>query len=488
MHSDDDLKYFESPEFRKLLADYEKARKEELPIYLDSDDLTDIAEYYVLVAKDVRSGAEALDLALQLHPNAVDPQILKARQYMLNDDLTKAHELCDAICDQENREVYFLRAELLLRENKPEEAFSLLFQAADTIDEDTDYFIYDAAYLFIDYRRFDIAMNFAYALEKISPDWYKTWHLMADVHLGLNNFREALTYIERLLDVDPFDVDSWNWRAEAYSNLGQYEDAMESIDYALSIDATDTRTLQLKAWILMQQDNNEEAHTIYLHLEEVEPDNEIHWLHDSNALFEMGDIQQSRVCVERALSLADGNSVDQQMIHCQYAHVLSQQGQVEEALRQLDLADEYRDEEWWDERFLRAHIYAENGDLDSVERLSQQEQEKYPDQKEQIIYQTAAICFDYGYYKQAYDKFSLFLQLLSDAEQEPMDEYEIYDYLAFAAMKLGYHDEVLKNIRKAVDAQEPHLSDMFAEVFPNVSPEDYYAYYYRWVHGTWPKE
>ena len=103
-----------------------------------------------------------------------------------------------------------------------------LFHVSDTIDEDRDYFIYDSAYIFIDYQLYDLALTFANILEEMSPNWYKTWQLQADVQLGLENNRSALSYLERMLDVDPFCVETWNWCAEAHTNLGEYNEAIES--------------------------------------------------------------------------------------------------------------------------------------------------------------------------------------------------------------------------------------------------------------------
>ncbi len=52
MRLDDDLKYFEEPGFKKILERYEQARAAGQNVYMDAEDLTDVAEYYALVLQD----------------------------------------------------------------------------------------------------------------------------------------------------------------------------------------------------------------------------------------------------------------------------------------------------------------------------------------------------------------------------------------------------------------------------------------------------
>ena len=44
----DDQAYFESKGFQKILKKYEESAKSGHPIYMDADDLADIADYYQL--------------------------------------------------------------------------------------------------------------------------------------------------------------------------------------------------------------------------------------------------------------------------------------------------------------------------------------------------------------------------------------------------------------------------------------------------------
>ena len=483
MRFDDDLKYFEEPEFKEILDRYEFARSTGQGIYMDAEDLTDVAEYYALVVQDNELANDAISLALKLHPHSVDPQIFKARQYMLSGNPDKALSICDSIEDQSHREVLFLRAELLIRSNNTDEAALLLQDAITEITEDKDYFIFDSAYIFIDYQQYDWALAFANNLEQIAPKWYKTWQLFADIYLGQGNNKQALDYLSRMLDVDPFCIEAWNWEAEAYSNLGDLAKAYEATEYALAVEPDNERSLQLKAWILLQQTNSKEAHDLYQRLERMNPTNASHWLFDSYALLDMDQIDDAYLAVKQAETLADDEFEDWVSIFEQMAQVLSRQGRVSEALEYISKAENARTggAEIYDNRLLRVRVYAENNLLPDALLVIHGLMEKYPQEALDIYYDGATVLFDFSY-------FETVVAMLTELEaQSEVVNPNLYAILAYSEMSLGHHENALKNIRKAVEAHASSLADLFADKFPNVKVEELYDYYYYQVYGHWPK-
>ncbi len=486
MRLDDDLKYFEEPEFRKLLDMYESAKTEGLPIYMDAEELTDVAEYYSMVEHDENRANEVIDLALQLHPDAVDPQIFRARQEMLKGNANEARYMCDAIEDQEHREVIFLRAELMVREQKVSEAYELLSEHSEHIHEDKDFFLYDSAYIFIDYRQFGWAAKLSEALEAMAPYWYKTWELRSDVFLGLENFQDALPYIERMLDVDPFSTEAWNWKAEANCGLSDYEEAMESLEYSLAVDPDNERALQLKAWILLQQGNFKEAHKLYLHEIERSPGNEQNWLYDSYCLLDADELDDAKFCIERAESLADGMSAEQSAIYEQHAQILSRKGEVDEAIRYIDLSEEVNtaDLSYVDFDLLRARIYAENARPEEVLTYIGKACREANDEQRAITYfRSGQMLVDTAFYEWAK---KVFTDLLAE-DYEQVSHGECHAYLAYCAMEQHDDQQALENLDKAIQLNaKERLKDLFAEEFPNVNPSDYYCYYYYRVHGHFP--
>ena len=486
MRLDDDLKYFEEPEFKEILAKYERARSLGTSIYMDADELTDVAEYYAMVLHDKERSDEAVGLALQLHPDAVDPQIFRARQVMQGGDIDGARMICDAIDDQRHREVIFLRGELLLREGKNSEALQYLMQEGERILEERDYFLFDSANIFMDYQDSSSALQLAEELESIAPQWFKTWELMADVQLSLEHFDQALGYIEKMLDTDPFYVDGWNWRAEAYSGLNDMEKAIESTDFALAVAPTDERALQLKAWSLLQKGNLTEAHKLYEQLIEINPDNELHYLYDSYCMLDAGDIEAAYQLIQRAELMSEGNSPEQAAIYEQYALVLCAKHDLEGALnyidkvelRQLDIKEEKMDYD-----LFRARVFAECDNFEGAMAYIHVSCIKEGHEYYHSYFKGAQMLFETGYTDTAMEMFQEILNVV-DAK----DLYALcYPYLAACYHEIGDTANVLDYLRKAIDAKSENLQEVMAPIFnEGVAPTDYYDYYYYQVYGCWP--
>ena len=504
MRQDDDLSYFESSDFKEILAKYESSKENRSALYMDADDLTDVAEYYAMVCHDDERAAEAIDLALQLHPDAVDPQIFRARKRMLDGDIETAQLICDAIEDQQHREVIFLRAELLIRQQRNVEALDYLWDEAGNIDEDLDYFYYDSAYIFIDYDDYDSAQQLTEELEKVAPKWFKTWQVRADVLLAQEKYEAALSYIERTLDVDPFYVEAWNWSSEAYCGIMQFDKAVESCDYALAVEPQDERALQLKAWALMQQGNSEEAHVLYQQLQRINPTFELNYLYDSFCLYDQGNLTEALQQVEKADELSEGMSTEQQAIWEHHAHLLSEMHDTEHALQLLDQAEDQfgQSSEQIDYIFMRARVYAENDRPAQAVEYMDQCVRKYPLDLPFVYYQGGQIFYDTGYFPLAYEYFQNVLKepwtQSADAATNPeapdiVSEEQLHAntwaYLAACCYEMREYEESVEAMRKAVQLRAINLQELFGQILPEATPlSDYVDYYYYHLYGTWPDD
>jgi hypothetical protein len=71
--------YFESKEFKEILQQYEESVKSGERIYMDADDLADIADYYHYNNRMDEAEA-AISLAMEYNPEAVGPMLYKARE------------------------------------------------------------------------------------------------------------------------------------------------------------------------------------------------------------------------------------------------------------------------------------------------------------------------------------------------------------------------------------------------------------------------
>ena len=104
----DDEEYFKSEEFKAILQQYEESVGSRHSTYMDADDLADIADYYHYEGK-MEEATDAINLALQLNPNAVGPLLYKAREAMSLQDFDKAREYAARIESLDGPEYLFLK-------------------------------------------------------------------------------------------------------------------------------------------------------------------------------------------------------------------------------------------------------------------------------------------------------------------------------------------------------------------------------------------
>ena len=85
----DNLDYFESEDFREILEKYETSVKSGQSLYMDADDLADIADFYQYNGR-MEEAENAIELAFQYNPEAIGPLLYKAREALSAKDFKKA--------------------------------------------------------------------------------------------------------------------------------------------------------------------------------------------------------------------------------------------------------------------------------------------------------------------------------------------------------------------------------------------------------------
>ena len=112
----EDTEYFESEDFKEILRQYEESVKSGERIYMDADDLADIADYYHYQNRNDEA-EEAISLAMEYNPEAVGPMLFKARQALEKKDFLTAEKYADKVKIFDSLEAAYLHAEILIMKN-----------------------------------------------------------------------------------------------------------------------------------------------------------------------------------------------------------------------------------------------------------------------------------------------------------------------------------------------------------------------------------
>ncbi len=332
----EDYNYFQGKDFRKSLAAYEHMVATGEPAEFDSETLTDIAEYYAMNQR-MDDADRCIQYALSFYPDSVDPQIFLSRQQMFFGHRAEAWRICNAITDQDDREVIFLRAELHFYFNESQKAFDLLlqeYQKAD--DEEAPDFLYDSIALCKDYGFGDKAMEWVQLLRKDFPDYNEAIALQAEIHNYRREYDKAISLLEANIQQVPFDTQAWLQMAEAYLWLERYEEATEATEYALAIEPENAEGILMMANILLDSNHLDEAHEYYSRFLKSFPNDERANYLDAQCLIDAG---QHEAAIQRLERLAQTSYTIRGYVLSYLAFCHAQLGHDEQSLHYRQQAE-----------------------------------------------------------------------------------------------------------------------------------------------------
>lgn len=463
--------YFDNEEFRSLLDTYEESVKSGHPLFMDADDLADIADYYHFTGMD-QQAAETIDYALSLYPNATLPNVFKAREALTSGDIDTARECVEKIENTDDPEYHYMQAELLMAQNKVEDADTYLRQYFKTVppDEYQD-FVMDVANIYFDYGLNEKAYEWMMRSKGDGSNDFK--ELMARTLLGLGKYKDSERIFNELLDKNPYSKRYWNALANAQFMNEDFSGAVSSSEYAIAIDPEDPESILNKANGLYRLGNYEEAIRYYDRFGKVTVSDEFCLLHKGSCYVNLGQQEKAAEVLREALKICPDDSRLLPQIYQELAFTYS-------ALHELDTALYYIDQtrgldcDHIDMLVLKGHILLENDHIHEAEEVFKNAIIR-SDNDPSVILRIIVSLYDNKYVKASYTMFKKFFSMVVN------DDYkEGYAYMALCCFDLGYTEEFLMYLRLAIDRNPHEARLVLAHLFPEDMPaKDYYNYMYQ---------
>ncbi len=481
---EDNNKYYQSRHFLRLLHRYEKAVSEGHVPYLEADELTDIAEYYMTGKQDAKAN-QAIRAAIDMHPDSAPPQIFLARQKMFYGQLEEAKNIARSITEQEDIEVIYLKAELLLSENRATEASDFLLGQMELVQDCTEDYFYDCTRIFMDYDQWELAGEWLEWLGETNPTHPRIPIMEAEIQMGLDNYEDALPKLQETVDREPYDSEAWNLLAETYIALGKYPEAQEAADYALAINPQDNTALLMKANAYMHDEQMAEAIELYTKYLEAQSDDLSVQISLALCLTNEERYKEVMPLLEKAEQYArklPGRETDLPQIYQIRAFALSRLNRTHEALSALSKARALGPGEGlaWKYDLTEADIRLHAGQTKQAEELFASALEKSPEQSE-TLFNIALTYSNAGYNDVAIDLLEDVWTIFGTQEGK-----FVVPYLANCYLKENDMDNFLGYLKLAPFCDRKATMYLFRDRFPDTAPEDYYAYAYKEVYGISP--
>ena len=452
----DDTAYFDSESFKKLLEQYENSVKSGHPVYMDADDLADIADYYHYEGR-LEEAADAIELALQFNPDAIGPLLYKAREALSLNNFALARDYAERIRVIDSTEYLYLLGELLICEGKSEEADELFRKQFLELppDEQMDY-VYDVANLYAEYNDYNKSFEWMARSQGDDSDDFK--ELMARTLFGIGKYEDSSRLFNELLDHNPYSKVYWNALANAQFMSEDYGASVTSSEYAIAIDPNDAESILTKANGLYHLENYEEALSYFEKYTEKNSTDEFGYLHQGTCLINLGRFEEA---ISRLL-IAEENAPDNSQylpeIYQELAFSYSELKQPETALYYIDKT-EHLNCDHIDMEIIRGHILVANKRLQEAEFVFKNAIKKSGNAPKTMLRVMVSL-YDNRYVSATYKLFKKFFNLVDD------DWNEGYSYMALCCWDIKHYDEFIDYLKKAVDKNPREAKMVLGHLFP----------------------
>lgn len=437
-------RYFQSKEFQELLRNYESSTASGGSLFLDVDDLVDIADYYNYIGEGDKA-LELVEQGLEFYPNDVLLNVFMARKALLDSDYEQAKHFADTIDDKESPDYHYLVAEIMIAQGHTEKADEYLRPLfVKTPADEVREFVKDVGNLFLDYAVFDKAYEWMMRIADDNSDDFK--ELMGRALIGVGRYQEAEQLFNELLDRYPYSQAYWAALASAQYMSEDFESAITSSEFALAIDPKHLASLSYKANSLMKMGNDEEALRFFKRFEDISPDDPSNLLNMGGCLMNLRRYEEALDKLQKGLDNIDETieedreailPIFQEMVFC---HCLNHH--TDKALELLDKASE-RHCNPLDLLILRGHVHLQRGELEEAQNVYVQAIE-LANADPSIYLRIATSLYDNRYVQASY----MLLKKFMKYDEQSLTEG--YSYMALFCWDLKLWNEFAIYLHKAM--------------------------------------
>ena len=452
----DNAAYFDSEGFKQILRQYEESVKSGHPVYMDADDLADIADYYHYEGS-MEEAADAIELALQFNPDAIGPLLYKAREALSWGDFDLAREYAERIRIVDSTEYLYLSGEILICEGKAEEADELFRKQFLELppDEQMDY-VYDVANLFAEYNDYNKSFEWIARSQGDDSDDFK--ELMARTLFGIRKYEDSGRLFNELLDHNPYSKVYWNALANAQFMSEDYGASVTSSEYAIAIDPNDTESILTKANGLYHLENDEEALAYYEKYSEKNNTDEFGYLHQGTCLINLGryDAAVGRLLIAEEKAPVGSRYLPE--IYQELAFAYSELKKPEMALGYLDKTEDL-DCNHTDMEVIRGHILVANKRIKEAEEVWKNVIINSGNSPKTMLRIIVSL-YDNRYLSASYELFKRFFKFVDD------DWKDGYSYMALCCKDMKHYDEFFEYLKLAVEKNPKEAKMVLSHLFP----------------------
>ena len=467
----DNDEYYDDEEFREMLNDYEEAVKSGGPVFMDADDLADIADYYQMHER-FEEAEKAMRRAIELEPHSMVALSYQMREALVLKDFQAAEDYLAQMPDKDQPDYIYSRAEIWIAQGLADkaDAYLRLCLEEDVADDEYQDYVMDVANLWAEYSNSEKAME--WMMRACPEDTEDFKELLGRTYFGMGDYTTSASVFNELIDKDPYQRRYWNALANAQYMNEDYQAAIDSSEYAIAIDQNDLDAILTKANALFRLEEYEEALKFYERYAEQERDEYV-LLYQGCCLVYLKRHQEAIERLEEAEKAAPPHSPYLAEIYQEMAFVYNELGMPEAAFAYIDKTDAL-DCDHADMMVIRAHIMLSRRREEEAEELFKQAI-RLSGYSPKVVMRVAVSVYDNHYLEMAYRLFRKYFNM-SDFSMENLCT-DGYAYMALCCHDLKRFDEYLLYLKIACTRNPMEAKQVLGHLFPKeFLPKEYHAF------------
>lgn len=489
------MKDDKSQDIVQILLKYTAARREGKTCYMDSDDYLDLVDHYSC-CNMFSDALEAVESGIGLHPDCEDLKVAKVNALICTKQYDAAQRLLDTLDPEDNIDVYYFRAELLVALKQDFDGAERNFRK--WIVEDGKNFDLSNAKDRANYKE-----NFLQVLSAVYEMKHWMYSPTTMIHKWVELYMEkcspltgdisdqelvkicheemmlpdAIKLWTAVLDNNPYLESGWTYLATLYNLVGDTEETQNAAEFALSVKPDDYSAMALRGACLQRHNNFAEAEKMFRKYLDGTGDMSA-CVAVAECLVPQGKTDEARKCLKMAEQYATAKIKDksQQLEQRKYiSSVYYIAGMYKDALRLTNLVLRY-DPLSVEYILQKAGILLRTGKVESSVTVFNTAIDVSGEAFDTVL--SAALDL-YDEKQWAYAQ--TYFRMIVDKKASPQ-YIHYYTKLAVCCLKTGDYDGFLKNLLWACNLCVDDVKQTWWNELEewDVSPDDYYFFLKKW--------
>ena len=446
-----DKGYFESPEFRELLARYEKSVQLGISSYFGIDEFVDLLSYYLSVDRS-DDAAIVLDTARHLHPTAPENIKMGIKLLLYNGEPEKALVLFNELKYIDETEMLTIKAEIMvaLRDFKQAHDIAIELLQKSTPGQES---IYEGLEILLDCGFAHDALDICETALKMAPQQISLHEVKAECLIELQRINEAVKIYNELLDNNSYSTFYWEQLGHIYYMVKKYGKSLECFEYESAINEEIEYASMMQAYCYYHLRDYSSAKKLFSRLAEKYKNTVTPIFYIALCHYYEGRIEDAINAFDVAISNAQEGTISMMLARINKAILLDISGEKSVADDAMSMALLMHPDNMKQLMLTGKHLYElrdkENLTFDGMNAIETKE------------WNTEETLYRLGIHLVNHNHLKLGKRVLNYCRDICYDKSDIDAYLAYIHWNTGNREDAAQSIESALDGRSNTLFELF---------------------------